>query len=118
MHVDEGHLAEFDSYQDMAELVGATPEEPAIMNKLGLIIKERNGVQSARLILDTKESGVGKLTGEYQRVILPRLFDAVLRLLFLMSCMTGDACQMVESFVLDFTQAFWQIPIRPEERKY
>ena len=118
LHIDAGHLAEFDSYEDLSKFVGATEEDPAILSKLGLIIKERNGVQKARMILDTKESGVGRLSGKYQRVILPRLFDAIIRLLFLMSCMEGEATHAVLAFVLDFTQAFWQIPIRPEERKY
>ena len=84
MHITAGHLAEFDTFEQLSEFVNATPEEPAILSKLGLIIKMKNGVEKARMILDTKESGVGKRTGKHQRVILPRLFDAILRMLFLM----------------------------------
>ena len=117
-HIDEGHLAEFDSYDELSAFVGGTPEEPAILSKLGLIIKIKNGVEKARLILDTKESGVGSRAGKYQRVILPRLFDAILRMLYLMSCLGGAADTVLMAMVLDFTQAFWQLPIKPEERKY
>ena len=39
MHVDLGHLAAFDSYEELSKFVEATPEEPAILSKLGLIIK-------------------------------------------------------------------------------
>ena len=117
-HIEDGHLAEFDTYEELSEFVGATPDEPAILSKLGLIIKIRNGVEKARLILDTKQSGVGSRAARYQRVILPRLFDAILRMLFLMSCMSGAPDEVLLAMVLDYTQAFWQVPIRPEERKF
>ena len=35
-----------------------------------------------------------------------------------MSCIQGDAYKYLWAFVLDYTQAFWQMPIRPEERRY
>ena len=35
-----------------------------------------------------------------------------------MSNIAGDASQLLQAFVIDFTQAFWQVPIKPEERKY
>ena len=58
------------------------------------------------------------MSGKHQRVILPRLLDAVLRLLYLMSIAVLDPAKSITAFVLDFTQAFWQIPIAPEERKF
>ena len=61
--IDDGHLAEFDTYDELSEFVGGAPDEPAILSKLGLIIKIRNGVEKARLILDTKQSGVGSRAG-------------------------------------------------------
>ena len=116
-HVDAKRLAEIDTFEKVSEFVEATREHPAIVSKLGLIIKERNGVQKARMILDTKESGVGRLSGKHQRVTLPRLFDAIIRLLYLMSCLPGDASDTMIAFVLDFTQAFKQVPIHSGERK-
>ena len=56
-------------------------------------------------------------TAKTQRVILPRLFDAVLRLLMLLSMVTS-ADEAIAAFVLDFSDAFWQIPIRPEELRF
>ena len=70
------------------------------------------------MILHSKQSGIGKVTGKYQRVTLPRMFDAIIRLLLLMSNMPADCSKVLKAFVLDYTQAFWQIPICPEERKY
>ena len=65
-HVDAGHLAEFDFYEELSEFVEASPEEPAILSKLGLILKIKDGVEKAHLILDTKQSGVGSRAGRYQ----------------------------------------------------
>ena len=53
-HLDKVHLAAFDTYELLEEVVGGKP----ILNKLGLIVKTRNGVAKARTILDAKESGV------------------------------------------------------------
>ena len=64
-HIDSKHLAEFDSMKELNEFVGATPDRPAILNKLGHIIKMRNGISKARMILDTKQSGVKRFTGKF-----------------------------------------------------
>ena len=66
VHIDAGHLAEFDSYQELNDFVGGTAEEPAILSKFGLIIKERNGIQKARMILDTKATGWGAFLGNFK----------------------------------------------------
>ncbi len=66
---------------DLQQFVGGAP----VLSKLGLILKTRNKVTKARMILDTNASGIKYVTGKSQRVILPRLFDAVLRMLCLMS---------------------------------
>jgi len=57
------------------------------------------------------------MTAESERATLHRLFDAILRLLFLMATVsTPDVA--VNAFVLDFSDAYWQIPLRDDERKY
>ena len=89
-----------------------------MLNKLGLIVKTRNNVTKARMILDTKESGAKRITAKTQRVILPRLFDAVIRLLLLLSMVTSGDTDGIEAFVLDFSDAFWQMPIRQEELRF
>lgn len=52
-HIDKGHLVEVASYDELAAYVGGEP----VLNKIGLILKKRNGVAKERLILDTKERG-------------------------------------------------------------
>ena len=88
------------------------------MNKLGLIVKTRNAVTKARIILDTKESGVKRFTSQVQRVLLPKLFDAILSMLLLLTCIIAGDMEGVEAFVLGFSDAFWQIPIHASEQKY
>ena len=77
-HLEKGHIAAFDSYAELAQFVDS---DNPILNKLGLIINTRNGITKARMILDTKQSMVKYITSQAQRVILPRLFDAILQLL-------------------------------------
>lgn len=88
------------------------------MNKIGLITKVRNGVSKARMILDTKESGVEQITTKTQRVTLPRPFDAVLRMLGLLALCTAAAAEAISAFVLELRDAFWQIPLHPEEQSF
>ncbi len=66
------------------------------------------------MILDTKARGLKYVTGQSQRVIPPRLFDAVLRLLNLLS-VSEAAKGDVSAFVLDFSDAFCPIPIGEDE---
>ena len=114
-HLDKGHLASFTSVDGLREFVGGE----LILNKLGLITKIRNGIKKSRMILDTKESWVKHVAWKSQRVILPRLFDAVLRLLALMAVsFEAGLPPNVEAFVLDFTDAFWQIPLLPAEYRF
>ena len=97
------HLQELTTY-----LHGESP----ILSKLGLIIKG----PKKRMILDTKESGLKHCAAKHQRVLLPRLLDAVTQALSLMSTLgPGMAMQW---FVLDFGDAFWQIPLDPRERRF
>ena len=65
------------------------------------------------MILDTNQSDVKLATSKGQRVILPRLLDAVLRLLNRLSKCKDNV--PVEALVLDFKEAFWRIHTMPEE---
>ena len=69
-----------------------------ILSKMGLITKIRNGVTKHHFILDTKESWVKWITSKTQRVILPRISDAGLRMLFLLSLICANSL---------FDQVFW-----------
>ena len=97
-HLDKGDLAAFDSYAELAEYVEGQP----IPNKLGLIVKTRNGITKARMVLDTKQSGVKTIMSQSQRVTLPRLFDAILQIFCLLTVVTSGvegAWEAVEAWV-------------------
>ena len=49
-HIDKEHLVAFDSFQQLTGFVEGTPPQTPILNKIGLIIKKRNGVAKARTI--------------------------------------------------------------------
>ena len=106
-------MAEFDPFEELRSFVGGE----AILNKFGVIEKVRNGVTRARIILGTKQSGVKHITGKFQRVMLPMLFGAVLRMLLLLPQITSTT-DAISAFVFDYKEAFWQVPIRPDERQY
>ena len=116
-HIEKGHLVAFDKKEQLTGYVEGTPPRTPILNKIGLIVKTRNGTTKVRTILDTKQSGVKRMTTKTERITLPRLFDAVLRLLFLMASVTTPEVA-VNAFVLDFSDAYWQMPLRDDERKY
>ena len=69
-----------DTHEQLAEFVGKP-----VLNKIDLIINTRNCIDKARIIVDTKQSGVKLITAKTQRVSLPRLFDVVSRMFFMLS---------------------------------
>jgi len=69
-----------------------------------------------RQVLDTSLSGATEATPKVERVMLPRILDVVFDLLELLY-LAGHH-EHVTLFLLDFAEAFWQVPLHPSERKY
>ena len=69
-----------------------------------------------RIILDLKQSKVTAGTYKQWRVILPRLVDLVSDTLDL-SCNLGPE-EEVEYLILDFVDAFWNVPLSFRERRF
>ena len=59
-HIEKEHVVAFDTFEQLSVFVEGKP----ILNKMGLVIKTRNGVTKARMILDTKQSGVKRINSE------------------------------------------------------
>ena len=111
-HLQKGHLKSFSSLDELRSFLG---EEP-ILNKIGLIVKSKNGKTKTRMILDTKVSNLKACSRKAQRVLLPRLLDAIVQ-----GLENYSKCEQDESldwFVLDFSEAFWQVPLEPSERRF
>lgn len=99
--------------QELTHFLGG---EAPILSKIGLIIQEHNGEVKKRIILDTKQSGLKHCSSRHQRVFLPRLLDAITQGLNLLSI--GGSGEGVDWLVLDFSDAFWQVPLDPPERRF
>jgi len=108
-YVAKGWLKKFGSLQSLIDFFGENP----VLSKFALIIKMRAGKLKTRLILNSKESGVSEQASKRERVILPRLLDVVFDILALLS-----GGKSVELLVLDFADAFWLLPMAPQERRF
>ncbi len=117
-YIDKGYLSSHDTLESCkAELGGAEP----ILSRLGCIVKSKVndlGVATTktRIILDAKQSLVTSATERRYASELPRITDAVHDLLSLMTQLGPG--ESVVQFVADVVDAFWLIPLHPEERKY
>jgi len=110
---NKGYVTVVDSLDAARHALGS--EDP-VFSKLGLIVKERDGKVKKRLIVDSKQSRVKHASLKAERIVLPRVRDVINAALFLLSLCT--ACQTLSFFVLDFTEAFWQLPLAPVERRF
>ena len=107
-----GYLRQCDNLEQCARLTGADP----VVSKFGLVIKEKNGKTKRRLILDSKESGVTQCAKKNQRILLPTVISLVFDLLAIGHKMAPGT--NMEILVLDISDAFWTLGLRPSERKF
>ena len=106
---DKKWLKRFPSLNAATSFLGRRP----VLSRFGLVVKTKKGKTKKRLILDGTSSGVSKKATKGQRIILPKLLDVVYDILNLMA--TGKD---VELFICDFADAFWLLPLSPDERMY
>ena len=69
----KGFCTIYDSVEEAEKQIGVRP----VLNKLGVIIKEKQNSRKARIIWDLKESGVNQLCSQGERILLPKLSDVV-----------------------------------------
>jgi len=67
-------------------------------------------------VLDARRSGLVSVASLTERVLLPRIQDAIDDHLDLLAMCEPD--EETEFFILDFSDAFWQLPNKVSERKY
>ena len=106
----KGHCKFFDS---MDELCNYLAVDDVVLTKLALISKQKSdGNWKYRLIWDLLRSDVNA-TVELKERISPRIKDAVDNALEL-----RQAGRHLEWMVLDISDAFHNIPLRPTERRF
>ena len=110
--VQQGFLRRFRTLGDLRKHLGAEP----VLSRFAVLEKVRNGRVKRRLILDLKRSGMSARTAKTHRVVLPRVSDAVADALFVLADIVDG--ESFEWLVLDFSDAFWNVPLRDDERRY
>ena len=110
--VECGRATKVTSWSEVVQQVG----EGAKLTKLACIIKQKEGAEKVRLVVDMRRSGINGLMMLRERVILPRVSDVAesVHALFLKNGRSDD----MEFFISDFKDAFYTLPRRLSERKY
>ena len=85
-----------------------------VVSKLAAILKPRaDGSLKVRLVIDYRRSGVNAHVRTPERVVLPRIKDALDDAVYLMSQDGGSG--RISMMVLDFKDAFHTIPVAPRD---
>ena len=108
----KGYLRGFDTLAEVCEFVGGEP----VISRFAVLSRSKNGKTNRRLILDLKQSKVTACTRKTHRVVLPRITDAVKDMLEI--AVDAEQDEETEWLILDFIEAFWNIPLRHAERKH
>ena len=81
-----------------------------------MLVKQKGDTQKVRLIHDLSRSGVNHKIKLPESVVLPRLSDVTDGVVDMVR--SGVPDQEVEFLVLDFKDAFKQLRVHPDERRY
>ncbi|CAK0806401.1 unnamed protein product [Prorocentrum cordatum] len=109
-----GCVAFFKSYKEACAWIGAKPD----VSMLGMITNIKNGKVKRRLILDCKQSGVNATGRQKQKIVLPRLSDVIDDAIYLLRECQHEPQKVVEWLVLDFTDWFYNIPLKHVQRRH
>ena len=112
--VEKGFLKAFDSLPECEEYLGGTP----VLSRFGQVTKVRFGKLKRRLILDVKQSRVKEGTRKVHRVPLPRATDVVYDIMDMLHKHPLGTDEQLDLLVLDFVDAFWNVPLMASERRF
>ena len=116
--ITKGFIHPFDTLESCVNYLGG--QQP-VLSRLGCVVKDKvndQGVVTSktRINLDAKQSRVTAATQRSYKSELPRVTDAVHDLLDLMRGLRPG--EEVKQMVADVVDAFWLIPLRPQERRF
>ena len=112
--VEKGFLKAFDSLQECEVYLGGTP----VLSRFGQVTKVRFGKLKRRLILDVQQSRVKEGTQKVHRVPLPRATDVVCDIMDMLYKHPLGTDEQLDLLVLDFVDAFWNVPLLAAERRF
>lgn len=114
----KGYIKQFDSLDQVRKYLGAEP----ILSKFGCISKQKTNPVTGktkmkhRIILDSKESSIVRVTNRQFKSVLPRATDAAFGTVDMLRNRT-DA-EDAALFVIDIMDAFWLLPLHKDERRF
>ena len=112
--VEKGFLKAFDSLHECEGFLGGTP----VLSRFGQVTKVRFGKLKRRLTLDVKQSRVKDGTRKVHRVPLPRATDVVCDIMDMLHKHPLGTDEQLDLLVLDFVDAFWNVPLMASERRF
>jgi len=111
---NKGYVKAFSSFSELkAFLDGENP----VFSEIHVLSKTKNGRTKHRIILDCKKAGLSRSSRRSERTLLPRVTDAVSDAMEMATDEAGEHDTMLFG-VLDFTDAFWMIPLHKSERRF
>ena len=110
----KGYLKQFADLEACTAYLGAPP----LVSCFGAITKVRHGEIKRRIILDVKRSRVKECTRKVHRVPLPKVTDVAYDILDSLAKQDFEPGEGIELLVLDFEDAFWNIPLAAGEHRF
>lgn len=108
--IQAGHLEPLGTWDEVQAI---WPDAKA--TKLATLVKTRaDGTAKVRFIADMRRSGVNGMVHIKEKIVLPRGSDLIKDALDLVE----QGAAEVELYTADFTDAFLNLPIDPEEKQY
>lgn len=89
---------------------------PLVQSSIGVIVKYKKDVKKVRLVHDLRRSGINNTIQFGERLVLPRLRDVVEDAMILFEALEPGEKVMLLS--LDFRDAFKQLPVRDNEKRF
>ena len=110
--VTDGRADCVDTWEQVVSMVGTD----AKLTQLACIIKNKEGKEKVRLVVDMRRSGINGTMTLLERVVLPRIPDVAKSCDELLK--TSNPDDQLEFFVCDFSDAFYTLKLHDSERKW
>ena len=118
---DEGFLHFFDTLEELERYVGGPP----LLNKIAFLVKtRRDGKVKVRVITDLLRSRGNEFLRVSERIVLPRLIDALEMAIYILERLEADLVaglagvdEACEWGTTDIKDAFLNMPVAPPERR-
>ena len=105
-------------FDTLDEVIRFLDGETPVLSRIGIITKLRGGKLRKRIVLDLKQSGLTSASAKTERVLLAKALDPIWDMLDLLADVGSVDPDNCEWLVLDFSDAFWMLPLHKAERRF